>query len=347
MANVFSGIILAGALLGAEAEPATPPASDAEVAKVVEEAHKTTWSDATQVVVTAHVPGPAMWKLTRGPSTLWILGILEQTPQGLTWDSPRLRRILKESNALILPGRTTVSEEAFQQWDVASRYHAGDTVYKHISLGVQYRLDQRLKAEHLDGTTFGSRLAFARPARVGADLHAVVRDTHHILTYQIVKDVQALPEASQLLPIVPYDVSADSLSLGLLQLSRAGEDACLDDYLSDIDWDLNLLPAAARAWASGDIVTLQKDYRAPPGLVCNLLVPQWKQQYEAYNLAKMTQALSDTLQIPGKTVALVPLGDLLRQDGVLDRLQAQGAEITSPPSDDVGTPPQLPGTRKP
>ncbi len=341
MTQLFPSTVLSLMLLSGAAAAQTPP-PDPEVAKAIEEAHTTTWSDATQVVIAAHVPGPAMWKLTRGASTVWVLGVLEQTPKDLTWDNRRLRRILKESNVLILPGATTVSDAAFHQWDVDSRYHLGDTLSQHTSLEVQYRLEQRLEAEHMDGTRFSAGLNFVKAARAGANLHVAVRDSHHILAYQIVKDVQALPEAALLLSVTPYTVSDDYLGEGLLHLSRAGDDACLDDYLSDIDWDLNVLPTAAHAWATGDIATLQKDYRAPPGLVCNLLVPQWKQDYETYNIEATAKTLNDELQISGKAVALVPMGDLLRKGGVLDRLQAQGVEITSPPSDDVGSPPQLP-----
>ncbi len=321
-------IALVAALAGLDGIQADD-GDQAAVAKVVREAHTTNWSDTTQVVIQAHVPGPAMWKLTQGTSTVWVLGVLEQTPQDLTWDTRRLRRTLSGAHALILPGHTTVSPEALRQWDNYSRRPPAQQLPNDIPVSAENRIDRLVRTEP---GIYGMDRRFKR-VRLGVEMHIVVRDNHHIAAYQLVKDVEALPETIGIPETVAFNLSGDDLARGLQKLSVAGEDACLDDYLDDIDWDIKVLPSVARAWATGDILALEKDYRSPPGLVCNLLVPGWKEQYEAYNVSAMTHTLEGALAKPGKSVALVPLGDLLRKGGVLDRLQSEGVVITSPPSD--------------
>src|SRR6185312_2944987 len=127
MAIVLANLAVGAAVMaGLQIAAGQPAANDqAKVTEAVRTAHETAWSDATQVVVEAPVPGPAMWKLTRGTSTVWVLGVLEQTPQDLSWDNHRLRRILSGANALIVPGNTIVGEPALRQWQADSKIGAG------------------------------------------------------------------------------------------------------------------------------------------------------------------------------------------------------------------------------
>jgi len=336
MAIVLANLAVGAAVMaGLQIAAGQPAANDqAKVTEAVRTAHETAWSDATQVVVEAPVPGPAMWKLTRGTSTVWVLGVLEQTPQDLSWDNHRLRRILSGANALIVPGNTIVGEPALRQWQADSKIGAGQRASDYVSIRAQNRIERLARTEaHTDGL---DRLY--KPVRLGVELHAIVRANHRIELYRLVKDVESLPEAAALPKVVPFNASADYLARGLLNLSRAGDDACLLDYLDDIDWDLDVLPAASQAWASGDILALEKDYRSPPGLVCNLLVPNWKQQYETYNITAMAKTLDGALSVPGKSVALIPLGDLLHKGAILDRMQSEGVVMTSPPGDEAGVP---------
>jgi hypothetical protein len=51
---------------------------------------------------------------------------------------------------------------------------------------------------------------------------------------------------------------------------------------------------------------------------------------DARNIAETAAAINGALTQPGKTVALVQMGPLLRKDGVLARLKAQGVTIEAP-----------------
>jgi hypothetical protein len=81
MGGRLAALVLMGMLLAVSAHAQTPEPQE--------------WSDVTEVVVRVKVAGPAMWKLTRGQSNVWVLGTLAETPENLTWDTTRLKRLLK------------------------------------------------------------------------------------------------------------------------------------------------------------------------------------------------------------------------------------------------------------
>ena len=53
-------------------------------------------------------------------------------------------------------------------------------------------------------------------------------------------------------------------------------------------------------------------------------------QIEARNVAETVSAIDAALKKPGKTVAIVNLGPLLRKGGVLEKLAAMGITIQTP-----------------
>ena len=44
-----------------------------------------------EVLVTGERPGPAMWKVSKGDHTLWIMGTLSPLPSKMTWRSKQAR----------------------------------------------------------------------------------------------------------------------------------------------------------------------------------------------------------------------------------------------------------------
>jgi hypothetical protein len=70
-------------------------------------------------------------------------------------------------------------------------------------------------------------------------------------------------------------------------------------------------------------------YRASGAQRCLLRAPGGPALLEK-GVAQTTEAMTDARKRPGVTVAVVDLGFLLPANGVLDRLKAGGASISSP-----------------
>jgi hypothetical protein len=84
-------LVLALTILPARAQP--------DAAKAPEE-----WADIESVTVKGE-PGPAVWRLTRGASEVWILGTVGPLPRDMTWNRATVADLLDGARALLLPPR--------------------------------------------------------------------------------------------------------------------------------------------------------------------------------------------------------------------------------------------------
>jgi hypothetical protein len=128
-------------------------------------------------------------------------------------------------------------------------------------------------------------------------------------------------------PVSEYRVASAIKTAGAM--SQAASLACVQDAVDQVQLENDRAQAIAKAWAAGDLKAVRAAYPAPPLERCLQQVP---------NVAVIergtqdsTRAIAAQLARPGKAVAIVDLNFLLRPNGVLDRLKAQGATITVPP----------------
>jgi hypothetical protein len=301
----------------------SPGLADAEpgVTEVVVHGH--TWSPYGRLH--AKIPGPGMWKLTRGRGTVWVIGVLEEAPQSLTWDDRFLKQTLQGARTLITPGLATSSDEGETRYRKTSMLPGTTTLSAVVSADTYGRLTATVAREKK--LTLDSYSHFTAQ-RAGTELYGNVLAWHGIdsdmpQVYQIVDMVRGTP--TTITPALHFD--ADAATDRLLGLDTAQSEACLVAYLDGIDYDLDTLPQVATSWSQGDVMNVSLFYHDTPGLACNLLIPNWQATVETATLAKMTRTIDVTLDQPGHSVAVMPFDYLLRKGGILDQLHDRGVEI--------------------
>ncbi|PZQ42914.1 MAG: TraB/GumN family protein, partial [Phenylobacterium zucineum] len=99
--------------------------------------------------------------------------------------------------------------------------------------------------------------------------------------------------------------------------------------LDEIAYDGAHSTTIGQDWAEGDLGSVRARYRASGAQRCLLRAPGGPALLEK-GVAQTTDAMTDALKRPGVTVAVVDLGFLLPANGVLDRLKAGGATVSSP-----------------
>ncbi len=280
----------------------------------------TQWSDLTQVVVRAHIPGPAMWKLTRGASTVWVLGVMDIKPDPLRWNAARFKRVLRGAKVLILPQEST--------WAPTNSTLPKSQRLKDVVTAKTYaRFEATIARDSLSISTYDTY----RPVWAGARLMSDVIADHAIST-RIVPDT--LPVFARQAGVPVQWLRRDDAP-NLLRLydgmDAAGSEACFNAYLDSIDYLLGAMPKVTMAWARGDLTTLMKYHREMAYTTCIRADATMAPLYQGYAIDNAVTAIETALTAPGKSVAVWPLSDLLRQDGVLDHLRAEGVTITSPP----------------
>ena len=96
--------------------------------------------------------------------------------------------------------------------------------------------------------------------------------------------------------------------------------------LDDIDAVSAHAAAAAKAWASGDLAGIKANYSEQRFESCIQSMPSFAALFQrAVN--DSVNAVDTALAQHGKTVMVASIGSLLRQNGILDRLRAEGATI--------------------
>ena len=297
-------------------------------AQSVAKAPVTDWSIET-VVVTARQPGPAFWHIAKGDSEVWILGTLGPMPADLKWDTGRLARILDGARVALLPphGQIGVFEGIWfliSEGDIL-RLSGDQKLEQILSPALRARFVAERTAIHQDADRYeedkpsvaGFRIeadflkandlvATEPDARIGSLATSRSVPVRHVATYPALQVVKEVPG-----------------------LSPEGNLKCLSDSLDDIDVMASHARLAADAWAKGDLEGIKAHYAEPKALDCLGQSASFSRLW-AQSVSDTVAAIDAALDRRGKVVIAINIGELLRRNGVVERLKAQGLTVEGP-----------------
>lgn len=305
-------IILAAAL--SIGMPSVASADDAKVAPAPE----SRWSDSAEIVITA--PEPAMWKLTKGDSVVWVMGTLSLWPADFEWKQSRFLRHLKGSRQLIVP----TSQPLRKRLD--PNLPGNQTLQDVVTPDTYQRFASTVRDEGLSMDSY----ARMQPAWAGYWLTADFLTRHRISSSYYPPAIRQLAVDNHIPIIEIADTSLKSMDEHFNRMDATDAEACLNNYLDNISYYQFEMPPVAAAWAHSDLKMVQQYYRDPSYITCLLNSKRSTASYNAEAANRMTDAIRGALRKPGKVVAVVIITDLLRKGGVLDRLKAEGVEVTAP-----------------
>jgi hypothetical protein len=129
-------------------------------------------------------------------------------------------------------------------------------------------------------------------------------------------------------PIARYEVldaAEDVLKLNLEQ-----QRVCLAQSMEDVDRQLTHAIPAAQAWTIGDIRNVKANYAESRLADCVIAAVHSVAGINERNVADYTSAIDTALDTPGKSIAVIDIGPLLRRGGVLERLETLHVAIEGP-----------------
>jgi hypothetical protein len=308
-----------------------------------------------EIVVTGRLPGPPLWKVSNGDKVLWIFPSLDWIPKDMIWDSGRVARVISQSQEVLSP----------PQWGwMASPL----LLLNPINIARNGRLNERTQGNP-DGGTLEENLPpelYARFAalkaryfpRNDAPLEArpvVAGQTmmNHVLQGEglvsgndILKTIRSLErrhrdikrtEISVNTVIYNFGEYADRVEAMYESYPREQELACFEQQVRHMEEDLIEVKSRANAWALGYIDEFRNAPLAfPEAYACGLWFGSSSPEHETMvgMRTRVNQmwldAAENVLATNASTFAILPINELLAEDGLLSRLKARGYDVSEP-----------------
>ncbi|MGN6424471.1 MAG: TraB/GumN family protein [Asticcacaulis sp.] len=260
-----------------------------------------------------------MWKLSKGGATVWVLPMINPVPKDLAWDSSRLLRILKISDAIYIPKPdkpTTVQ-----------KIPANGKLSEFLSKNTYKRLLKVIDRENLSHRF----LLRIKPAYLGGIVYNQSLLQRGYIPWL---DMNTFNNAVQKSKIKIIDLPWHSPEVGFEFMQNATveqADYCLNLFLDSLDQVVLKAPLVAKAWSSGDLQAVLNDYSADPYNKCELSQKKYADEYKIIVDDEVVHQIQLLLNDNRTNVIVLPLDDVLKKEGIFDKLRDDGVEITAPP----------------
>lgn len=282
------------------------------------------------VTVTANVGSPAIWHAIKGNADIAILGIVQPLPDNFAWNTKPLQAMLDGARLVLLPpqvrmGILTGVWFYLTESDLLHPPH-GRTLWDVLDPHVAADLANTCEYLHEPKDRYSDNSPILAAMRLGSDF----RHVDYLTTHEPEDSVAALARARrvEVRRVATYDLTPSGEEL--LKLPPAITGRCIESAVQDIGFQSRHVPVAANAWAVGDVNGMMTNWSPSHYYECLVELSPHATALEARSIADTVVAIDAAIEHGGRAVAVVDIGILLRKDGVLDRLKAEGVSVTGP-----------------
>ncbi|MDC7683155.1 TraB/GumN family protein [Asticcacaulis sp. BYS171W] len=279
----------------------------------------------TEVTVTARLPGPALWKVKKGESEVYILGAMPVMTKRIPWNSNRVERVIGLSNVLLTAPEAKGGIIGITKLQLNKGLPMGKTLDQVLPPALITRFNAVAAAHGLDATKYRK----SAPLWAVAALRQDVYDKVGIATRDPEKTLLRFAKDKKLKtkPVGSFSVAK---AIGRVDaFTTAQENACVAATLDEIEFATAHSRAATEAWAIGDLKTVQRLSPDSAMLACLEGAPNTSAML-GKTVTQTVESIDTALKTPGKSLIVLPLSALLVKGGALQQLEAQGAVITTP-----------------
>lgn len=289
-----------------------------------------TETEVEEVVVVARRIGVPVWRVARGEATVVLVGHIDRVPEGADWSPAELERAVSLADGVVFPATAQVSAADIGRVLFRARsilfLPKGKLLTDYISPELAARLERLRARGVLDDDYLRSHpqtVALALRRSIGVRVRGN-RDAVDVIEAAAKKHRVPTEQVSV--------VQGRRLINDFLEQGPAAYVRCLETTVAAAEEG----PAGVRRrledWSRSRVQAVLRSpvHRSLGGCgagspeLARTLREQWR------------NALARKLARPGETVAVVPLLFLAERDGLLDRLEAEGAEVSGPRWRDPG-----------
>lgn len=278
------------------------------------------------VVVLARRSGAPMWTVTRGDSTLILVGGINGIPRDLTWRPDDLEAAVARSQQILTPqeGRASVSDLLRVIWRMRTiaRMPRDKTSADYLTPDWQTRLEAVMAGERNDSWRSQSLLTLGfdlmqdkagyTGRRGGDDAVDVIRRAARRAR------IEARPVGT---------VRGDELVDSLIEAPQSAHVPCVEAAIAAAERGPDAARERAEDWRASRVAAV---VASPIDRALNQCWP-WGDPEIAPRLHQQWAAAIETALIsPGVTMGVAPIRLLAEPGGVLDGLEARGFEVVGP-----------------
>ncbi len=285
---------------------------------------QTAADDADTIVVEAQRSGAPMWEVTRGDSTVLLVGAIAEIPTATPWRPAGLERAARRADSIILETKVGFSVGAMFKvmFNMGKLLNLpkGKTSADYLSSDQQRRLDA---LEQATGKSF--------------DRRSFLIAAHQLLRGQLKYSEDAKSDVSDIvrdaadkarIPIRPVGrLKGSELLDELFKAPPATHVPCLDKAMAAVEAGQPIVLERGLAWTRFDIPAVMN---SPLEVALGSCWPWTDVRFGPELRGQWIAQIGEALNRKGVTLAVVPLNVLAEQGGVLDRLKAQGEDVSGP-----------------
>lgn len=308
-----------------------------------------------EIVVVGRQPGPPLWRVYNDDKVLWIFPYLETVPKDMIWESDKVAVVIAGSQeSLSMPDISASASpllllnpiNIFRGMRLAKRMirNPDDATLEEV---LPPELFARFAALQTQYFPRNDDFEEVRPLVAGVRMTALIQKKEGLVSGgDIMKTIRRLIRRNKDIERTEIEVKMDlegSFSTLaeraenlMASLSREQELACFEDRVRRMESDLDDMKLRANTWAQGyvdefrDVPLVGDAADACVNLIAGSseqeLVVELQSRAEELWLANAERALANNQS----TFAILPINDLLSDDGLLSKLKAKGYEIREP-----------------
>lgn len=278
-----------------------------------------------EIVVTARRTDAPVWEVTRGDSTLILVGAISGVPRDVEWRPEALEAATRRSQRILFPqeGRASVADVLRLIWRIRTiaTLPRGTTTADYLSPEVQARLETEMADQKSDSWRTNSLMILSMDLMSD---HAGYERGRTRNATDVIKKVAR--EAR--IPLRPVGtVRGDEIVDSLITAPPTTYAACVERALAAAEAGPDGAAARIADWRARRVPAVMAQ---PLEQALGLCWPWGDPEIAPLLRRQWAEAVQTALGEPGVTMAVAQLRVLAEPDGVLDALEAQGYEIEGP-----------------
>ena len=318
-------------------------------------AQQETAEEIEEIVVTGKLPGPALWKVSHGDNALWIFALLSPIPKGMTWESARVEKVVKEADEFIEPPGADIDVSPLVMLNPINyvrgyrlakrlgRNPGGKSLEDVLPSGLYQRI-AALKARYLPKA---DDLETMRPMfAIGQLNRPVFAQNNLVADGGIMKKIKRLVRRNRQIKRTATEVRlkleggygklAERTETLINSLPPDQEIACMEILVSRYETEIDAMKSRASSWAQGHVAELRESASVfDDANPCTLMMLASSEGTTMDDLRTRTRqqwlaAAERALAVNRSTFAVLNIGELVSEQGLLAQLKAKGYAVREP-----------------